>query len=127
MAWEDEYWEQRNPNFVASSRKNEPLLHRFGDGAATAVHLQLLIHAADVFVGGVKADAELGGGFLDGVALDEQLRDVVFARRESVVARRRMRLGEHLQHPARDARIDRRTSGGGDAEGVGDLIGGRGF
>jgi hypothetical protein len=54
---------------------HQSLPHRFGDRAATAADLELFVDRADVSVGGVVADTKLRCGFLDRVALDEELQD----------------------------------------------------
>src|SRR6187402_2560082 len=101
--------------WLRNFRRNQVFLHRFGNGASAAVDLELLVNATNVFISRVKADAELGGGFLDRVALHEQLQNVPLAWREAVILLRRMRAGKHFQNPARDAGIDRRAAGGGCA------------
>ena len=52
---------------------NEPFLDCLGDRTAPTLHLELVIDFADVFVGGVVADAQFSGGFFDGFALNEEL------------------------------------------------------
>ena len=64
---------------------HQTFLQRLGDDAAAGVDLELLVDVADVAVGGVVADGQLGGGFLGALALDEELQDVLFARGEPVV------------------------------------------
>ena len=68
-------FEQAGSRRGVSLASHETFLDGFGHGAAAAADLQLFIDATDVFVSGIETDVELGGGFLDGLALDvEPLR-----------------------------------------------------
>src|SRR4051794_10574238 len=80
------------------ARRHEPFLHRLGDSAAAAPDLELFVNPADMFVGGVVADFQRGGGLFDRLALHERLEDFLLARSEAVIAGGRIGLGKHLQH-----------------------------
>lgn len=103
-------------------RRYDLLVYRFRYGAASAVHMELLVDSPYVLIGGVIAYPQLGCRLLGGMPAHEELEDLHLTWREPVVMLGGCRLGDHLQNAAGYMGIDGGTAVRRAADGCGDFL-----